>query len=107
MNYTEMLNYVKENVDFKERLVQLAEEATELAQAALKYRRSWDDENPTPVSPYVAFSNLLEEIDDVVLCIETLDVKGDISQRSYRRDRKLIRWVKRLKNASKRVFEES
>lgn len=99
MNYTEMLNYVKENVDFKERLAQLAEEATELAHAALKLRRALDNVNPTPVNPYDAFSNLLEEIDDVVLCIETLDVMEDISQRRYRKDRKLIRWVKRLKNA--------
>lgn len=74
MNYTEMLNYVKENVDFKERLAQLAEEATELAQAALKLRRALDNVNPIPVNPYDAFSNLLEEIDNVVLCIKTLDV---------------------------------
>ena len=102
MNYTEMLNYVKENVDFKERLAQLAEEATELAHAALKYRRSWDDENPTPVSPYDALADLLEEIDDVMLCLEVLDFEEHFNHQGERKPRKLIRWVKRLKEKSQK-----
>lgn len=102
MNYTEMLNYVKENVDFKERLVQLAEEATELAKAALKYRRTLDDENPTPVSKDEAFKNLVEEIDDVGLCLEALALVWRIEFNSLRREQKLKRWVKRIKEKSQK-----
>ncbi len=89
MNYTEMLNYVKENVNFKERLAQLAEEATELAKAALKFRRTLDDENPTPISKDKAFKNLLEEIDDVALCLDTVSFKWRIEFNSLQREQKL------------------
>lgn len=122
MNYTEMLNYVKENVDFKERLAQLAEEATELAKAALKYRRTLDDENPTPVSKDEAFKNLVEEIDDVALCLDTLSFKWRVEFNIFRgfnavfqsshepfveyaclqREQKLNRWVKRIKKKSQK-----
>ena len=43
-----------------ELLCQLAEESAELAQAALKERRTFDDDNPTPVSYTDAHANLLE-----------------------------------------------
>lgn len=42
-------------------LEQLAEEAAELAQAALKYARILRGENPTPVNVYKAHANLIEE----------------------------------------------
>lgn len=102
MNYTEMLNYVKENVDFKERLAQLAEEATELAKAALKYRRTLDDENPTPVSKDEAFKNLLEEIDDVALCLDIVSLKWRIEFNSLQKEQKLRRWVERIKEKSQK-----
>lgn len=102
MNYTEMLNYVKENVDFKERLAQLAEETTELAKAALKYRRTLDDENPTPISKDEAFKNLLEEIDDVALCLDIVSLKWRVEFNSLQRERKLKRWVKRIEEKSQK-----
>lgn len=49
-------------------LAQLAEEAAELAQAALKLRRAIDGTNPTPKSVDECKANLLEEIADVSLC---------------------------------------
>ena len=49
-------------------LAQLAEEAAELAQAALKLRRVLDGRNPTPVAEWAARDNLKEEYTDVVLC---------------------------------------
>lgn len=96
MNYTEMLNYVKKNVSTKERFAQLAEEATELAKAALKYRRTFDDKNPTPVSKDEAFKNLVEEIDDVALCLDAVSFKWRIEFNSLQREQKLKRWVKRI-----------
>ena len=106
MTYSEMLNYIKAKVNYKERLAQLAEEATELAHAALKYRRALDDENPTPVSSNEAFKNFVEEIDDVALLLETLALKWRVEFNSSSREKKLKRWVERLKDARERVFEK-
>ena len=47
-------------------LEQLAEEASELAKAALKLARIERDENPTPVTKDEAEMNLTEEYTDVV-----------------------------------------
>ena len=106
MTYIDMLNHIKSHVSKKELLAQLAEEATELAHAALKYRRTLDDENPTPVSRNEAFKNLIEEIDDVALLLETLALKWRIEFNSSSREKKLKRWVERLKDARERVFEK-
>ena len=106
VTYIENLNYIKENVSSKERFAQLAEEATELAKAALKYRRTLDDENPTPMSTNEAFKNLVEEIDDVALCLDTLSFKWRVEFNSLQREQKLNRWVERLKDERERVFEK-
>ena len=106
MTYIDMLNYIKSHVSKKELLAQLAEEATELAKAALKYRRTLDDENPTPMSTNEAFRNLIEEIDDIGLCLETLALMWRVKSNSLQREQKLNRWVERLKNASERVSEK-
>ena len=44
------LDYIVKHLSLSERVAQLAEEAAELAQAALKYRRALDGVNPTPVT---------------------------------------------------------
>ena len=51
-------------------LAQLAEEASELAQAALKLRRALDGKNPTPKSVEECEANLLEETADVKVAME-------------------------------------
>ena len=106
MTYIDMLNYIKSHVSKKELLAQFAEEAIETAHAALKYRRTLDDENPTPVSSTEAFKNLIEEIYDIALLLETLALKWRIEFNSSSRERKLKRWVERLKDARERVFEK-
>ena len=78
----------------KELLCGLAEESSELAQAALKLRRTYDQTNPTPVNPDTAFEKLCEEIADVLLYIEQITLP-----RSYIWDikkTKLERWQSRL-----------
>lgn len=47
---------------------QMAEEAAELAKAALKYARILRGENPTPVTEQEAIANLREEYADVQVC---------------------------------------
>jgi len=48
-------------------LAQLAEECCELAQAALKLRRTFEGTSPTPVMKHEAEYNFREEIADVLL----------------------------------------
>lgn len=58
-------------------LAQLAEEASELAQAALKLRRALDGTNPTPKSVEECEANLHEEWADVNVAFDQLwDDKG-------------------------------
>lgn len=63
-------------------LKQLAEEASELAQAALKYDRALETKvakkyiSPTPKSSREAMDNLVEEIADVALCLMVVGIRG-------------------------------
>ena len=85
-----------------ELLAQLAEEAAELAHAALKLRRSINGINPTPVMPTQAEANLIEELADVRLCAEVLD-RGTriVNQIDGIATSKLGRWAKRLEDVQK------
>lgn len=56
---------------------QLAEEATELAKAALKLARIYRAENPTPVTEDEAYKNLVEEYTDVETCAKELSLSAD------------------------------
>ena len=77
-----------------ELLCGLAEECSELAQAALKLRRSYDQTNPTPVNTDTAFEKLCEEIADVLLYIEQVTVPMPYVQEI--KEMKLKRWKDRL-----------
>ena len=57
--------YISSNLSREDILCQLAEEASELAQAALKLRRAITGTNPTPMSADDAWNDLMEEIADV------------------------------------------
>lgn len=80
-------------------LAQLAEEAAELSQAALKCRRALDGTNPTPKSVSECLDNLNEELADVTLCTELIDeLRNDNAIRSRARiiAEKGKRWEERL-----------
>ena len=77
-------------------LEQLAEEATALAQAALKLARIVRHENPAPVDYETAFYSFLEELGDVRLCAKVLEEKyGKLSTIKGERE-KLKRWHDRI-----------
>ena len=60
-------------------LEQLAEEAMEMGQAALKLMRArHGSENPTPVSEDEAFDRLIHEIADVMACLFVWEGDHDI-----------------------------
>ena len=69
-----MNNFIKMNLPVTEILAGLAEEASELAQAALKLRRVFDKTNPTPKSEEEAIECLYEEIADVKLYLSMIDI---------------------------------
>lgn len=89
-----MTNAKEYGIDLSEPelLAGLAEEASELAQAALKLRRVLDGANPTPVSEEDAREALQGEIDDVLNYLAVLDLNG----RAGKCLRKLTRWRERL-----------
>ena len=95
MNYLEI---VRAKLSDPELLAQMAEEAAELAQAALKMRRVIDGSNPTPVTFQEAHDNLLEEISDVETCVAALlyNTPTAVKVRADLRPQKLERWAGRL-----------
>lgn len=96
-NGMDMIDYIRRTLPETELLAQLAEEAAELAQAALKLRRVLDGRNYTPVTNHEAWSALAVETRDVFLCMMTLEL---ISTENVEDDKciteKLTRWVTRL-----------
>lgn len=72
----------------------LAEEASELTHAALKYARVLRGENPTPVTEEQAYANIIEEFTDVILCSKQLSIEADDDIMA----RKIKRWNDRLKD---------
>ena len=84
-----------------ELLAGLAEEAAELAQAALKLRRTLDGRNPTPVSTGDASRKLNEEFADVLLCAAVLGFAREEIARIIRE--KAARWSTRLEEGCEDV----
>ena len=84
-------------------LEQLAEEASELAQAALKLARKERGDNPTPKTKQQCVADLLQEIADVKLvmsCLQSLIWFND-DEINRIKSEKLMRWIQRLKEAQK------
>ena len=96
------LEIVQEHLDQEEILTQFAEEAAEMAQAALKLRRAYTGVNPTPISAKEAYQGLLEEIADVYNCIAALGFDRGIDRMTVSRiaSEKMTRWAERLEDKS-------
>lgn len=94
---TDTIQTIAEEMGEAVLLEQLAEEAAELAQAALKVARIVRGENPTPVTYHDALMHLIEEIGDNRLCIMTLEsIYGSIDTRDIE-TAKQKRWLDRIK----------
>lgn len=99
---------VRDTLSQEELLCQLAEEASELAQAALKLRRVYDGTNPTPKKRSEAFDNLLEEIADVYLVSVVLDIPSEwrLTEIMKIATAKAERWAKRLEQRKEKTDGE-
>lgn len=99
-----MIEYIRRTLPKTELLAQLAEEASELAQAALKLRRVMDGRNVTPVTKDEAIDTLFEETEDVALCLATLNlVCAETALDNDCITKKLTRWVTRLRGKQETV----
>ena len=105
MTNEEYLDYISTNLTARELLEQLAEEAAELAQAAMKVCRSLDDSNnPTACSPEAAWGQIDEELVDVLNAY--CAVYGNFSAAANAlmdcaASPKWARWYERVKGAQK------
>ena len=86
-------------------LEQLAEECSELAQAALKLARLERGENPTPKTKEECVENLLEELGDVNLCMSVVEANQGIHIRCLSVDKK-ARWAQRIREARGETTEK-
>lgn len=92
----EAKTYIKSRLPDTEILAQLAEECSELAQAAHKLRRALDGTNPTPVTAGDARKNLLEEYLDVIYCFGLIATPEEWARIDMDDGGKLQRWAERL-----------
>lgn len=92
------IDAIREMMPLAEIMTQLAEEAAELSQAALKYRRTLSNSNPTPITRHEAEKILLDEIADVKLCLHVSGFEAVRHKIQVNRTitAKAERWLKRL-----------
>ena len=101
------LEYIAANLSDEDVLCQIAEEASELAKAALKLRRAITQTNPAPVTVDEAIENLLEEYGDTVGSFLVWAMKNglygeDVYEMSNENiESKYDRWADRIKEGKK------
>lgn len=92
MTETDIIYSVRQSISPVAALLQLSEEAAELAQAACKYARILDGTNPTPLTEQQAREALYEEFDDVQNAAKVAGIRGS----NLRQWCKMIRWRERI-----------
>lgn len=86
--------YVHDNLDRKEIIMQLAEEASELSQSCLKYIRALDGKNPfTEFDPEFYMDRIIEKYSCVLNAAEAARIWPDFETMLI----KVERWADRLK----------
>ena len=93
------------NLPVTQRLINLAEECTECAQASLKMFRALNGD--TPVSQMDAREHLIEEIADVSVCMTALGDMAPLSDVGEIITAKANRWTERINDpeARRRLME--
>lgn len=91
LSYTDRIDKIRKLISNPALYEQLAEECAELSQACLKKARKIRGENYTPKTMKEIDNDIIEEISDVILCIETIPLYGD----NEILNRKLNRWIER------------
>lgn len=100
--------YIASRMTQEAALCQLAEEAAELAKAALKLRRAIVQDSPTPTTEEDARGNVLEEMADTLVAFRALEHINGLGASlivegiAYVKEK---RWVDRLKAAEHKTKE--
>ena len=89
-------DYIRKSIGDAACLEQLAEEASELSQAALKLARILRNENPTPATKEEAAHTPSEELTDATVASNMLELQCNTDIYAH----KLTRWATRVENKS-------
>lgn len=92
--------FVRETLSPADRYAQVAEEAVELAHAAMKMQRILTGTNPTPVTEKEAKGKVMEEICDLYNALEVLKLDANMKYEGIRK-KKMARWVERIQKGVK------
>ena len=99
-NYEKQYMKIYREVGLPEILTAVAEEASEVAQAALKLRRTLNHEfgNSTPVDFQKAVESFQEELGDFACCVNAaaVDHRIDMSKVYRTEKHKRLRWLSRI-----------
>lgn len=102
MNLYEKIAFIRDRISDAELCVMVAEEASEVAQAALKLHRVLDGTNPTPTNKASAVSKLGQEVDDLMIALTALRYTDEPKDTmSLYQHNKLDRWIKRLEEVKR------
>ncbi len=99
----EYAKYVRDELASRDKLEQVAEEASELSQAALKFIRAYGlSENPTPITEEQALQDFIEEVRDL-LCVLRIIFTDSAWERITDIDDypKYRRWARRIEDMKK------
>ena len=94
------IDYISKNISELAVLMALAEEASELSKAAIKLARAKGLlDNPTPISVEQAENDLIEEYNDLLICVGVLNKMPSLTicVDLNLRKRKCRRWAERIK----------
>ena len=93
------IDYIANNISELAVLMALAEEASELSKAAMKLARAKGLlDNPTPISVEQAENDLIEEYNDLLICVGVLNKMSSLAIEDMDlRMRKCRRWAERIK----------
>ena len=100
------IDYIANNISELAVLMALAKEASELSKAAMKLARAKGLlDNPTPISVEQAEADLIEEYNDLLICVGVLNKMSSltISVDIDLRMRKCRRWAERIKNCKTKL----
>ena len=92
--------FVREQLSPADQFGQVAEEAVELAHAAMKMQRILNGTNPTPVTEKEALGKVMEEICDLYNALEVLKLDVNMKYDQIRK-KKMARWVERIQKEVK------
>ncbi len=86
--------YISDFLSLREKWGQLAEEASELSQAALKMQRLYMPVNKPRKTYEECINNVYEEIADILVSLDVIGIRTDMDEISRIRRKKERRWAR-------------